>query len=111
MNYGAIIGLLLLLVANALLGSGIAKLYQKFNWKVSRAGILRILSIFLGVILLYVVGLLNKDLIVMSVNDTSMSILQVMDFICISGIIFYAVKCIKQIIEIIGIYIPIEEGE
>lgn len=112
MNYQTIIGLLLIMIANALLGSGIAKLYKEFNWKVSKAGMLRILSIFLGVVILYIVGFLNKELLVMNINGTNMSILQVLDCISISGILFYSVKCVKQIIEIIGVYIPInEKGE
>ena len=69
------IGLVSTMVANILLGMTLAKLKQNFNKKKFLEGLVKVISILLGIGLMYLTSYLNPDILVANINGTNVDMI------------------------------------
>ena len=82
-----LIGLALVIIANMLLGSVSSIINKKFNWKKLNKGIIKGSVVLVSIILLWVAGVLNPDVIVLDDWTIPMGVelITLMSFIWYSG--------------------------
>ena len=88
-----VIGLISVMLANVLLGVTLAKLKQEFKKEKLLSGLVKYLGIVLGVLLMYLAGYLNPNIIDLSYKNNS--------FIYISTVIIFSIYRFYQ-----GLIVP-----
>ena len=83
------IGLVSTMVANILLGMTLAKLKQNFNKKKFLEGLVKVISILLGIGLMYLTSYLNPDILVANINGTNVNLIDAIKLLFVAGIIMY----------------------
>lgn len=83
------IGLVSTMVANILLGMTLAKLKQNFNKKKFLEGLVKVISILLGIGLMYLTSYLNPDILVANINGTNVNLIDAIKLLFMAGIVMY----------------------
>lgn len=83
------IGLVSTMAANILLGMTLAKLKQNFNKKKFLEGLVKVISILLGIGLMYLTSYLNPDILVTNINGTNVNLIDAIKLLFMAGIIMY----------------------
>ncbi len=83
------IGLLATMLANVLLGMTLAKLKQNFNKKKFLEGLVKVISILMGIGLMYLTSYLNSDILVANINGTNVNLIDAIKLLFMAGIIMY----------------------
>lgn len=83
------IGLLATMLANVLLGMTLAKLKQNFNKKKFLEGLVKVISILMGIGLMYLTSYLNPDILVANINGTNVNLIDAIKLLFMAGIIMY----------------------
>lgn len=108
-----IIGLVSAMLANVLLGVTLAKLKQEFKKEKLLSGLVKYLGIVLGVLLMYLTGYLNPDIIVANINNVEVNLMAGIELLFISGIVFYGMQDLIKLKNLLGLsndITPIDEG-
>lgn len=108
-----IIGLVSAMLANVLLGVTLAKLKQEFKKEKLLSGLVKYLGIVLGVLLMYLTGYLNPDIVVANINGIKVNLMAGIELLFISGIVFYGVQDLIKLKNLLGLsndITPIDEG-
>ena len=108
-----IIGLVSAMLANVLLGVTLAKLKQEFKKEKLLSGLVKYLGIVLGVLLMYLTGYLNPDIIVANINGIEVNLMAGIEVLFISGIIFYGMQDLIKLKNLLGLsndITPTDEG-
>lgn len=108
-----IIGLVSVMLANVLLGVTLAKLKQDFKKEKLLSGLVKYLGIVLGVLLMYLTGYLNPDIIVANINGIEVNLMAGIEVLFISGIIFYGMQDLIKLKNLLGLsndITPTDEG-
>lgn len=105
-----VIGLMLIMGANIVLGTSLAQLKETFNNKSFYSGIYKAVSIIIAVILMYICSILNENVISISTKYGNYNIIDLMKFVAQTGIIYYGTQSIQKIITIIGLKINLIEN-
>ena len=106
-----IIGLVSAMLANVLLGVTLAKLKQEFKKEKLLSGLVKYLGIILGVLLMYIAGYLNPDIVV--ANIVEVNLMTGIEVLFISGIIYYGMQDLIKLKNLLGLsndITPIDEG-
>ncbi len=83
------IGLTAAMLANILMGMTLAKLKQNFNKKKMLEGLVKVISILIGVGLMYLTSYLNPDVLVANINGTNVNLIDAIKMLFMAGIIMY----------------------
>ncbi|MCI6761285.1 MAG: phage holin family protein [Lactobacillus johnsonii] len=83
------IGLVATMLANVLLGITLAKLKQNFNKKKFLEGLVKVISILLGIGLMYLTSYLNPDILVANINGTNVNLIDAIKMLFMAGIVMY----------------------
>lgn len=108
-----IIGLVSTMLANVLLGVTLAKLKQEFKKEKLLSGLVKYLGIVLGVLLMYLTGYLNPDIVVANINGIKVNLMAGIELLFISGIVFYGMQDLIKLKNLLGLsndITPIDEG-
>jgi hypothetical protein len=108
-----IIGLVSAMLANVLLGVTLAKLKQEFKKEKLLSGLVKYLGIVLGVLLMYLTGYLNPDIVVANINGIKVNLMAGIELLFISGIVFYGMQDLIKLKNLLGLsndITPIDEG-
>ena len=108
-----IIGLVSVMLANVLLGVTLAKLKQEFKKEKLLSGLVKYLGIVLGVLLMYLTGYLNPDIVVANINGIKVNLMAGIELLFISGIVFYGMQDLIKLKNLLGLssdITPIDEG-
>lgn len=108
-----IIGLVSAMLANVLLGVTLAKLKQEFKKEKLLSGLVKYLGIILGVLLMYIAGYLNPDIVVANINGIKVNLMAGIEVLFISGIVYYGVQDLIKLKNLLGLsndITPIDEG-
>lgn len=108
-----IIGLLSVMMANVLLGVTLAKLKSEFKKDKLLNGLVKYLGIIIGVLLMYIAGYLNPNIIVANINSIEVNLMTGIEVLFISGIVYYGMQDLIKLKNLLGLsndITPIDEG-
>ena len=108
-----IIGLISVMIANVLLGVTLAKLKKEFNKEKLLNGLVKYLSIIIGVLLMYLAGYLNSDIMIANINNVEVNLMTAIEVLFVSGIVYYGVQDLIKLKNLLGLsndITPIDEG-
>ena len=83
------IGLVATMLANVLLGMTLAKLKQNFNKKKFLEGLVKVISVLIGIGLMYLTSYLNPDILVANINGTNVNLIDAIKLLFMAGIVMY----------------------
>lgn len=107
------IGLISVMLSNVLLGVTLAKLKKEFNKEKLLNGLVKYMSIVLGVLLMYLAGYLNSDIMIANINNVEVNLMTAIEVLFVSGIVFYGMQDLIKLKDLLGIsndITPIDEG-
>lgn len=108
-----VIGLISVMLANVLLGVTLAKLKKEFNKEKLLNGLVKYLSIVLGVLLMYLAGYLNSDIVIANINNVEVNLMTAIEVLFVSGIVYYGMQNLIKLKDLLGLsndITPIDEG-
>ena len=108
-----VIGLISVMIANVLFGVTLAKLKKEFNKEKLLNGLVKYLSIIIGVLLMYLAGYLNSDIMIANINNVEVNLMTAIEVLFVSGIVFYGVQDLIKLKDLLGLsndITPIDEG-
>lgn len=95
------IGLVATMLANVLLGMTLAKLKQTFNKKKLLEGLVKVISILLGIGLMYLTSYLNPDILVANINGTNVNLIDAIKLLFMAGIVMYGSQDLTKLRDIL----------
>lgn len=108
-----VIGLVSVMIANVLLGVTLAKLKKEFNKEKLLNGLVKYLSIIIGVLLMYLAGYLNSDIMIANINNVEVNLMTAIEVLFISGIVYYGMQDLIKLKDLLGLsndITPIDNG-
>lgn len=108
-----VIGLVSVMVANVLLGVTLAKLKKEFNKEKLLNGLVKYLSIIIGVLLMYLAGYLNSDIMIANINNVEVNLMTAIEVLFVSGIVYYGMQDLIKLKDLLGLsndITPIDGG-
>ena len=108
-----VIGLVSVMIANVILGVTLAKLKKEFNKEKLLNGLVKYLSIVLGVLLMYLAGYLNSDIMIANINNVEVNLMTAIEVLFVSGIVYYGMQDLIKLKNLLGLssdVTPIDEG-
>lgn len=108
-----VIGLISVMIANVLLGVTLAKLKKEFNKEKLLNGLVKYISIVLGVLLMYLAGYLNSDIMIANINNVEVNLMTAIEVLFVSGIVFYGMQDLIKLKDLLGLsnnITPIDDG-
>lgn len=97
------IGLIFLMLVNVVLGSLKAKILEEFDWKVMVIGLLKGAIVSVCITIVYLVGLMNAQLIVANINGVEMNLAIAVTTLIMSAFVWYGYQSIQKIANILNI--------
>lgn len=83
------VGLSSVMVANVIMGTTLAKLKSQFSKKKLLEGLVKIASIIISILLMYLCSYLNADIMVASINGMNVNLMDGIKLLFTAGIIYY----------------------
>ena len=108
-----VIGLVSVMIANVLFGVTLAKLKKEFNKEKLLNGLVKYLSIIIGVLLMYLAGYLNSDVMIANINNVEVNLMTAIEVLFVSGIVYYGMQDLIKLKDLLGLsndITPIDEG-
>ena len=108
-----VIGLVSVMMANVLLGVTLAKLKKEFNKEKLLNGLVKYLSIIIGVLLMYLAGYLNSDIMIANINNIEVNLMTAIEVLFVSGIVYYGMQDLIKLKDLLGLsndITPIDNG-
>lgn len=103
------IGLVATMLANLLLGMTLAKLKQNFNKKKFLEGLVKVISILLGIGLMYLTSYLNPDILVANINGTNVNLIDAIKMLFMAGIVMYGSQDLIKLKDILKLKTEIND--
>lgn len=103
------IGLVATMLANVLLGMTLAKLKQNFNKKKFLEGLVKVISILLGIGLMYLTSYLNPDILVANINGTNVNLIDAIKLLFMAGIVMYGSQDLTKLRDILKLKTEIND--
>ena len=101
------------MLANVILGVTLAKLKKEFNKEKLLNGLVKYMSIVLGVLLMYLAGYLNSDIMIANINNVEVNLMTAIEVLFVSGIVYYGMQDLIKLKDLLGLsndVTPIDEG-
>lgn len=83
------IGLISVMIANVIMGVTLAKLKSQFNKKKCLEGLVKVGSIIISILLMYLCSYLNADIMVASINGMNVNLMDGIKLLFTAGIVYY----------------------
>lgn len=103
------IGLTATMLANILMGMTLAKLKQDFNKKKMLEGLVKVISILIGVGLMYLTSYLNPDILVANINGTNVNLIDAIKLLFMAGIVMYGSQDLTKLRDILKLKTEIND--
>lgn len=105
------VGLLFLIFVNIILGGLQAKITEEYDWAKMRQGILKGVLVAVCVTIVYYVGLLNQNIIAVSIGEVEMNLATAVTTMVTASFVWYAYQVIQKLAIILNVSdkISIEE--
>lgn len=100
-----------LMSSNILLGITLAKLKEQFEKGKVLAGIVKAVSILIGIVFIILAGYLTTDIIVANINGEPVNILYGVKLILIATIVWYGANDLQKLIQLFGLKTKIQMKE
>ena len=98
-----VIGLISVMITNVLLGVTLAKLKKEFNKEKLLNGLVKYLSIVLGVLLMYLAGYLNSNVMIANINNVEVNLMTAIEVLFVSGIVYYGMQDLIKLKDLLGL--------
>lgn len=83
------VGLSSVMIANVIMGTTLAKLKSQFSKKKLLEGLVKIASIIISILLMYLCSYLNEDIMVASINGMNVNLIDAIKLLFTAGIVYY----------------------
>lgn len=103
------IGLISVMVANVIMGITLAKLKSKFSKKKCLEGLVKIASIIISILLMYLCSYLNKDIMVASINGMNVNLIDAIELLFTAGIVYYGSQDLIKLKDILQLKTEISD--
>ena len=103
------IGLISVMVANVIMGITLAKLKSKFSKKKCLEGLVKIASIVISILLMYLCSYLNADIMVASINGMNVNLIDAIKLLFTAGIIYYGSQDLIKLKDILQLKTEISD--
>lgn len=97
------IGVFFLIVVNIILGGLQAKIQEEYNWKKMGQGILKGILVTICISIVYYVGLLNSDIVVVNIGGVEMNLAVGVTTLVMGAFVWYGGQVVLKIAEVFGI--------
>lgn len=106
-----IIGLISVMIANVLFGVTLAGLKEEFSKEKLIQGLVKYGSIILGILLIYVAGTLNEDIVVTNIDGVQVNLMAGIRVLFVSAIIYYGTQDLLKLRDLLGLQNNINDKE
>ena len=103
------IGLISVMVANVIMGITLAKLKSKFSKKKCLEGLVKIASIVISILLMYLCSYLNADIMVASINGMNVNLMDGIKLLFTAGIVYYGSQDLIKLKDILQLKTEISD--
>ena len=103
------IGLMSVMVANVIMGVTLAKLKSQFNKKKCLEGLVKIASIIISILLMYLCSYLNADIMVASINGMNVNLIDAIKLLFTAGIVYYGSQDLVKLKDILQVKTEIKD--
>lgn len=83
------VGLSSVMIANVIMGTTLAKLKSQFSKKKLLEGLVKIASIIISILLMYLCSYLNANIMVASINGMNVNLMDGIKLLFTAGIVYY----------------------
>lgn len=106
-----LIGAVLVMLSNVLLGATLAKLKEEFNKQNLLNGLFKATCIIIAVAFMYACSYLNPNIIVLNMNGVDVNLIEGIRLIGIAGIVYYGGQSLKKLANILKVSTAIDNNE
>lgn len=103
------VGLSSVMIANVIMGTTLAKLKSQFSKKKLLEGLVKIASIIISILLMYLCSYLNKDIMVASINGMNVNLMDGIKLLFTAGIIYYGSQDLIKLKDILQLKTEISD--
>lgn len=103
------IGLVSVMVANIIMGTTLAKLKSQFSKKKCVEGIIKVGSIIVSILLMYLCSYLNTDIMVASINGMNVNLIDAIELLFTAGIVYYGSQDLIKLKDILQLKTEIND--
>ena len=103
------VGLSSVMVANVIMGTTLAKLKSQFSKKKLLEGLVKIASIIISILLMYLCSYLNADIMVASINGMNVNLIDAIELLFTAGIIYYGSQDLIKLKDILQLKTEISD--
>lgn len=103
------IGLVSVMIANVIMGMTLAKLKSQFNKKKCLEGLVKIGSIIISILLMYLCSYLNADIMVASINGMNVNLIDAIELLFTAGIVYYGSQDLIKLKDILKVKTEIKD--
>lgn len=103
------IGLVSVMIANVIMGMTLAKLKSNFSKKKCLEGLVKIASIVISILLMYLCSYLNADIMVASINGMNVNLMDGIKLLFTAGIIYYGSQDLIKLKDILQVKTEIND--
>lgn len=103
------IGLISVMIANVIMGITLAKLKSQFNKKKCLEGLVKIASIIISILLMYLCSYLNADIMVASINGMNVNLIDAIELLFTAGIVYYGSQDLIKLKDILKVKTEIKD--
>lgn len=97
------IGLISVMIANVIMGITLAKLKSQFSKKKCVEGLVKIASIIISILLMYLCSYLNADIMVASINGMNVNLIDAIELLFTAGIVYYGSQDLIKLKDILQV--------
>ena len=105
------VGLSSVMIANVIMGTTLAKLKSQFSKKKLLEGLVKIASIIISILLMYLCSYLNKDIMVASINGMNVNLIDAIELLFTAGIVYYGSQDLIKLKDILQLKTEISDLE
>lgn len=105
------VGLSSVMIANVIMGTTLAKLKSQFNKKKFLEGLVKIASIIISILLMYLCSYLNEDIMVASINGMNVNLIDAIKLLFTAGIVYYGGQDLIKLKDILQLKTEISDLE
>ena len=105
------VGLSSVMIANVIMGTTLAKLKSQFSKKKCLEGLVKIASIIISILLMYLCSYLNADIMVASINGMNVNLMDGIKLLFTAGIVYYGSQDLIKLKNILQLKTEISDLE
>lgn len=105
------IGLVCVMIANIIMGITLAKLKSQFSKKKCLEGFVKVGSIIISILLMYLCSYLNADIMVANINGINVNLIDGIELLFTAGIIYYGSQDLIKLRNILKVKTEINDLE